>query len=501
MPVNTPHRDYGTASPKWSRMRACVAGQDAIHAAGEAYLARLVNETDANYLARKGRAGFVGFTGRTVQGLKGMLFRKPPVFKVSPGTEAMLQDVTKSGVSMEAFAQLIAEEVLVVNRVGVLVDRPAESTAGMTVAQVEAQNLRPHLALYKAESIINWNVAWINNKSVTALVVLQEEGKVPNEDEFVAVTETRWRVLDLSVPPPVVTGEAIPDTLAYRVREFRKDGENFVLVKPPYFPQMNGKAMTEIPFEIFAVDHTGPAVSKPPLEDLAHVNISHYQTTADLEHGAHKTALPQPWIAGITPTMDAEGKPVRDLTFYMGGGNAWAFPSHETTVGMLEFTGAGLTSLENRLGAKERHAAVLGARMLEPQKKEAETAEAAGMHRSGEQATLASQADTQAAGLKRVLGWFDAWAGGTGQVEAKINKDFFAREMSPEELTALVASWQQGAISKETLFEKLQKGGVIRDGVEFEDQEGQIQDAPPTLLAQAAAAPAAAAPADDKGAK
>lgn len=494
MPVNTPHKDYAKVSPKWSRMRACVAGQDDVHAAGEAYLPKLANETDANYLARKGRAGFVGFTGRTVQGLKGMLFRKPPVFKVSAGTEKMLEDVTKSGVPMSNFAQRIADEVLVVGRVGVLVDHPPESTAGMVVADVERLNLRPHLAMYTAESIINWAESWVNNKNVTSMVVLQEEARVSNPDEFAIQTETRWRVLDLAFDSDIKGA-----TMAYRVREYRKDGEEFVLVKPPYFPQMNGKTMAEIPFQFFAVDHTGPAVSKPPLDDLANVNLSHYQTTADLEHGAHKTALPQPWIAGIQPMVDAQGKPVGDATFYMGGGHAWSFPSHETNVGMLEFTGAGLTSLENRLAAKERHAAVLGARMLEAQKKEAETAEAAGMHRSGEQATLASQADTESEGLKRVLGWFDTWAGGSGNVEAKINKEFFAREMTPEELTALVASWQQGAISKETLFEKLQKGGVVRDGVQFEEQEAQIEQAAPTLLAQAAAAPAAA-PGDDKDA-
>jgi phage terminase large subunit len=43
--VNSTHPDYDTFAPKWKRCRDVIAGQDAIHAAGEAYLPRLKDES------------------------------------------------------------------------------------------------------------------------------------------------------------------------------------------------------------------------------------------------------------------------------------------------------------------------------------------------------------------------------------------------------------------------------------------------------------------------
>lgn len=488
MPVDNKHPEYTTMAPVWKLMRDTVAGQRAVHRAAETHLPRLHKEPDDKYAARLARAGFFNATGRTVQGLKGMLFRKAPHVKVSPVATPMLEDVTKRGVSFVTFAQQVADEALVLGRTGVLVDYPRGSTARMTIAQVEALNLRPHAALYKAEAILDWDETWINNKTVLSRVTLAESAAVPGPDEFTRKSEPRWRVLDLAPAPVAAEGAAAP--MAYRVREFRKDatGKDELLPGSPYFPEMNGAYMTEIPFQFFGVDDTTPSVSKPPLEDLANVNISHYHTTADLEHGAHKTALPQPWIAGLNAKIDENGNPV-DATFYMGGGDAWSFPSPDTEVGMLEFTGAGLVALENRLAAKEAHMAVLGARMLESQKRAVESAETAGIHRGGEQSALASQADTLSEGFVRLLGWFDTWAGGAGAVECAVNKEFFPLDATPEQITAWVAAWQQGALSKDALFEKFQKGGVVSDARKFEDEEAKIENAAPTLLAVGAAAP------------
>jgi hypothetical protein len=43
-------------------------------------------------------------------------------------------------------------------------------------------------------------------------------------------------------------------------------------------------------------------------------------------------------------------------------------------------------------------------------------------------------------------------------------------------------------LSHQELFEKFQKGGVIRDDKEFEDHETEIQNSPPALLATPEAA-------------
>jgi hypothetical protein len=469
MPVNSRNTEYSAQYDDWQTMRDCVAGQRAVQYAAERYLPRLDGESDTAYAARKARASFFNATARTIEGLVGMLFRVEPECEVSPGAKAMLDDVTKSHETMLQFATRVAEELNTTNKVAVLTDYPTADagTGELSVAQVEALNMRPHLAAYPAESIINWRWAWVNNRTMLTLIVFEEVIDEPNPaDLFTTLKIEQWRALEL------IDG-------VYTVTIYRSTAGTFGPIGPPIVPLMNGQPLNEIPVEIFGD-------GQPPLLDLANVNISHYQTTADLEHGAHMTALPQPWIAGSLDSVDADGKRVTP-TLYIGGGNAWVFPVN-TQVGMLEYTGQGLEALENRLKAKENHMAVLGARMLEQQKRGVESAETAGLHRAGEQSILQQQAGDLSAGFTRVLSVFDRWAGGSGQVRYQINKDFIPSTLSAQEITALVSSWQSGAISHETLFDKFQRGGVVSEGIDYEEEQTRIANNPPVLSAPAAPA-------------
>lgn len=484
MPVNTQHPDYVAMTPVWRACRDVAGGQRAVHKAGELYLPRLKGEIDADYEARKARALFFNATWRTIAGLGGMLMRKDPVVRVSPAAEKMLEDVTQSGMSLVDVAAAVVENCLTVGRDGILVDYPRRSGEGLTVADAEALNLRPKFCLYRAEKIINWATSWILDKNVLSRVVLHEVTPLPSADEFASESEDRWRVLDLApyVDPANPTASA---PLAYRVRVFRRgrDGKD-ELVEGPFFPLMKGAPIPFIPFVFIGVDNTTPAVDDPPLVDLVYTNLSHYQSTADVEHGAHKTALPQPYATGIdpTPAADSSGNGARPV-FYIGGGEVWLHPDVNGKFGMLEYTGQGLEAIETRLVRKEAHMAVLGARMLEDQKKGIEAAETAGLHRSGEHATLASQGKTVSAGIRQALAWFDQWAGGSGDVAFELNSEFLPANLSAQDLAALVAAWQSGALSGEELFVKLQKGGVIRETTDYETHEAQIENAAPRLSA------------------
>lgn len=502
MPVNTQHPDYKAMAPTWRLMRDVAGGQKAMHAAGETYLPKLAGETTTQYKARKARALFFNATWRTIAGLRGMLMRKEPTSKVASGTEPMLEDVTQSGLSLEDLAALVAGEVLTVGRLGLLVDYPTTTVAAdgtLTVAQAEALNMRPKMAVYLAENIINWETRWVRNKNVLTRVVLVESASVAGKDEFEVVTEPRYRVLDLAAPQvPAGVDPATLPSLAYRVRVFRPTGkkDEFELVSTAY-PLMNGKPLEYVPFEFVGVDNTTPQVEDPPLVDLAYVNVSHYQSTADVEHGAHKTALPQPYALGIDGSTgpatadnpNGRAKP----TFYMGGSEIWLHPDKDGGFGMLEYNGTGLGAIETRLESKESQMAVLGARMLEEQKAGVEAAETATIHRSGEQATLASMGKTASSGIRQALAWFDEWAGGAGgdSVEFALNDEFMPVGMTAADLSALVAAWQGGALSPEELFAKMQKGGVIRETTDYATHQSQIENQPPRLQA--------GAPDDDEG--
>jgi hypothetical protein len=118
------HPDYKTFSSKWKRTRDVIAGEDAVHTAGVAYLPKLKDEGAREYQARRDRTTFYNATWRTVSALLGMLFRKEPNIQVPTAIEDFLDDITQSGVPFNVFAEEVAFEVLAPGRVGILVDHP-----------------------------------------------------------------------------------------------------------------------------------------------------------------------------------------------------------------------------------------------------------------------------------------------------------------------------------------------------------------------------------------
>jgi hypothetical protein len=371
----------------------------------------------------------------------------------------IIADVTMGGLSLHQFAEMVAEEVITIGRCGVLVDYPPIVNA-VTLAQAQAQGARPYATIYDAESIINWKTGRINNVEQLTLVVLEEEYEIEG-DEFESKCEPQWRVLDLG------------DGGIYRQRVFRKDKRGEFILVDEIYPQINGKALNKIPFEFFGVRDNSPCVDKPPLLDLVDVNLSHYRTTADYEHGLHFTGLPTPVVTGYY--SDDKSASLR-----IGSGTAWLLPDSQSKAFYLEFTGQGLGELREALRSKEAMMATLGARILAPEKRAAESAQTANIHRSSENSVLASISQSISIGLTHVMEYLRDWSGVNGDVKIELNRDFIPNSMTAQDLDSLVKSWQSGAISHQTLFDNLVAGDIITQDVSFDDEMERIATMPAT---------------------
>ena len=458
--VNTHHLDYDRQILKWQRCRDAVSGQDAIHAAGERYLPRLAAQTDADYNAYKIRALFYNATWRTIAALNGMIFRRPPVVNVPDSIRPMLDDITMSGVSFYVFAQRCTLDVLTTGRIGILVDYPPqEKMQGITLADAQRQNLRPFMKMYPAESIINWKCGMVSNQYVLTQVALAEEYSEP-DGEFAEKTEIRYRVLDL------FNG-------AYRVRVFRINSRNEdEQVEADRYPMIAGKVLDWIPFYFIGIDDTTPDMDDPPLIDLVDANLAHYRLDADHKHGLHFTGLPTPVVSGYVPETPGE-------RLYIGSSHAWTFPDPQTRAYFLEYQGQGLNAIAVEKEKLEQLMAILGARLLTAEKKDAETAQTAAIHRAGENSILAAISHIISAGLTMAMKKFCEWAGADStDVSVELNSEFLPSDMTPQELTSLVSAWQQGAISMQVLFNALQKAEVIASDLTLEEMQSQIESAP-----------------------
>jgi hypothetical protein len=207
------------------------------------------------------------------------------------------------------------------------------------------------------------------------------------------------------------------------------------------------------------------------LLDLVDVNLSHYRTTADYEHGLHFTGLPTPVVTGYY--SDDKSASLR-----IGSGTAWLLPDPQSKAFYLEFTGQGLGELREALRSKEAMMATLGARILAPEKRAAESAQTANIHRSSENSVLASISQSISIGLTHVMEYLRDWSGVTGDVKVELNRDFIPNSMTAQDLDVLVKSWQAGAISANVLFENLVAGDIISQETSFDDEQERIKSNP-----------------------
>lgn len=467
--VRTEHPEYVMRSPQWKRCRDAMEGQDAIHAAGTAYLPKLTEQSQASYNAYKQRTPWFNASWRTTQGLVGMMFRKPPKQEFPKAIQPHLENINLEGDSFDQFTKDVAYDVLEVGRIGLLVDYPpapvlAEGQS-LTVAQAEAIGHRPVIKSYDAECIINWKHRNIKNATVLSMVVLVEVVPKPTNDEFSQETEKQYRVLDLD------------EANQYRQRLFKIDEKgNDVQIGADIYPTMNGDKMSFIPFVFIGPDGNKAIAEAPPQIDLVDLNIKHYQVSADYFHGCHFSGLPTFFVAGFNPTTNKRGETEK---IYLGSETAIVIQDPNGKAGYAEVQGD-FGALRTNLDAIKQEMATLGARMLaDSSEKQVETFGATAIKHVGENSILASIAISISTGLKIALGWFCEWAGQKSEIVYELNRDYLPVQIDAATLTSIIAAWQSGALSEGEMFDLLKRGDIVEATKTLEDHQAEIDAAPP----------------------
>ncbi len=507
MPVNSKHQHYTQMAPIWRDCRDAIQGERAVKESGTAHLSMLGAQSDAEYESYKKRALFYGASGRTLQGLTGLMFRKDPSVNWPKALEDWSENATVRNTDFNELARSVCENVIAVGRHGVLLDLPEEEQ----VAPV------PFAVGFSTEAIINWRTeTTAEGQELLTMLVLEEPYEdVDDRDEYVSEEKTQWRVLRLISSMDALQRLAEADTgpdltfdgsedapdpidqltrnfmgfnrfvetpnLVYVVEIYRKQEQDRTSGKQDEFvqysfsmPKVRGRPLETIPFFFFNTKDTSPnTLPMPPMEAIVSANLSHYRNSADLEHGQHFTALPTPWAAGFDI---AQGEVLK-----IGSTNAWVTSDPQASAGYLEFTGAGLGRLAESMKDKETLMAILGARMLEEPKNAVEAAETHRTRKSGESATIADLAGVISQSLEKMLRVVATWVAGetsADDVVYEINKDYEIRTLDPQVMNSLVLLLQAGKMSYEVFFWNLQRGEMLPDGHTLEDELDAIENGP-----------------------
>jgi hypothetical protein len=221
----------------------------------------------------------------------------------------------------------------------------------------------------------------------------------------------------------------------------------------------DGKPLTEIPFTFMGAKNNDEIPDKPPMQDLAEVNIGHYRNSAEYEDAVHLLGQPTPYASGLTNTWVKEiwGSKVIPL-----GSRAVIPLPKDATMGLLQVQPN--TLAHEAMLEKEHQMVMLGAKLME-EMKGPQTATGELIDETSETSVLSNVATNVAAAYKFALIKAGSFVGETIDPESdavtiQLNTSFSFTRMSAGDRQELVSEWQKGAISWPELRNGLRAAGI-----------------------------------------
>ena len=435
------HPDYTYWARHWSKIRDTEMGSHEVKHHGETYLPRPQGMTDQEYTAYKRRATFYNLVSRTLNALYGKMFmRNPKVNGVDARLRELIQNISKEGTSLHLTAKRTAKEVIGMGRYGILVD--ADPNGG-----------DPYLAGYRAEDILDWEAESVNGRYTLTRVLLKE-----------AVVDKRANVF--SPYSYIITyRNLVLEDGVYRQEVYRVDSTKMPDVDQApdevIYPTIRGFTLDYIPFVIFGPLSNTWDVQKPPILDIVELNISHYVSYAELEHGRFYTAMPVYYT--VNKNSETKGG------YYVGPSVVWEV---EETPGILEYQGHGLRFLESALETKEQQIAAIGGRLMPGTSRAlSESDNSLKMKEANENTLLLNTSDTIDDGFTKLLRWIADWINVPQQriqaISFEVNRDYLLNEIGAREIRAIHQMYQDGAIPLDVFFYYLQKATVVPEWMDL----------------------------------
>lgn len=231
------HPDYSENSLDWQKWRlAYLGGRTFI----DRYLQQLSSrETSDDFLRRKNCTFVPKYAAAAINEIKNSIYqRMADVTRIGgPDTyvkacSGLVGGVDLQGTQMNAFIGTnVLLEMLLMRRVGVLVDAPAD--LGSTL--LDKGDKHPFFTIYTVENIRSWKYELVSNVRTLVSVLLREYYEVESEYGLVSEKKERYRLLQLDP--------------SGRVKVSFFEGED--LTTPVEITYLNLK---KIPFHIFEIE-------------------------------------------------------------------------------------------------------------------------------------------------------------------------------------------------------------------------------------------------------
>ena len=425
--VDAPNNSWVRMEPGWLLIEQLMKGTRGIRQGHRKFLPQFPRESDESYDNRLQKSVLSPFTKRLELMLAGMLTRKPVrLTDVSDVVTEQLFDVDLQGNDLQQWLFNTARVALRYGHVGVLVDAPA---AG--------QNGRPYWVSYSPREILGWRTEITEGQQKLTMLRLAETITVP-DGKYGEKDVERVRVLTPG---------------AYEIHEKDDKGDYNIVDE-------GTTSLNEIPFAVAYANRTGVLESMPPLDDIAELNLQHYQVSSDLSNILSVSAIPLLAIYGFPQSAEE---------ISAGASEALALPESarseyiEPSGNSFDAQFKQLEQIENKINGLGL-AAVLGAKLV------GETAEAKRIDRSQGDSTMMVVAQQMQDMIDNCLRFHAEYMQQPVAGSSQVNRDFLGQRLEPQEIQSLLQLYTAGTITQETLLNELANGDVLSEDFDIEEE-------------------------------
>lgn len=463
----TRHASYNAALADYEFLNDAIQGEGAIKAKQEVYLPKtngmLRDETvgasgqlsfsnsqrESRYEAYLRRAEFPEKVGIACDTASGLITEKPATVEFPDAWKSVAELATLDGDTVADLHRIVADRTCSLGRCGIW----ADLTDGDS----------PYWTVYTSEQITDWAYARVDGRK--ALVYLQIETTGPYEGEEVQ------RIRQVRLEP----------SAGVFVQDYKKgkDDEEYIEIQTAQpltsvstfgtAQVKNGKSVSFrlpwIPFQFIGAEENKAKIGRAPFLPLARQCRKAYMISATY---MESLTLGEPtfYVTGLTKEWIDEGYAPKTV----GLGTIWTLPDG-ATAGVVEPKGPIVSEQRNALNEALARADELSLKPFEPQTRMVEAAEAKKERRKTQTSAIKIMAQNIGSGIQKIMRLSAEWLGiDPASVTFEPSYEFKEVIMDADEAVKIKSLEDGGALSKRTVHENLQRGGLTPNTFE-EEQE------------------------------
>lgn len=424
----------------WPMVDALVGGTGAMRTAGKAFLPKFPAEDDQSYKDRLACATLFPAFSRTAEVLAAKPMSKAIDLDGFPAElEPLLESIDGEGSTLHAYASTLLLACLQYGLVGVLVDCPPAPDV-RTKADEDAAGIRPYLNTYAAKSILGWRQ---DGEYLTQLRLLENVTEPDGDfgekqiEQVRVLTPGAWQIWRL------VKGA---------------DGREVWMVHDEGVTSLD-----VIPFVWLYGVRQGFGIGKPPLLDLAYLNVEHWQSASDQQTILHTARVPILFFKGLEETDQVS----------VGASAFIRATSKEADGKYIEHSGAAIDAGRQSILDIEERMRMTGAELLVQYSVSVTATQSIGESEASK-SILQRICEYFEESLEECLELMGLWLGRQFDVEVTLYKDFGAANLSDQSSQILMTAGDKGYVSPETVFDGLKRRDIVPSDVDWNEEQTKV---------------------------